>query len=230
VRRIPRGRRAGGGRRLSTIVPLDGGAAWEIDGEIAAAATFERDGDRLMIRTLSDRQEGAGEALVRALAETANVAELVAPDGDKTYRLCGFRERNGEWTLPLDAAPAPSRAFTLTELEGAIRGAWSADTADEPETWSEDNPARNHCDVTSVVVRDFLGGEILIANVVKDGRRLERHAWNRLPSGLEIDLTREQFRKGEQLSAAHPGEPMSVRRSPERYRLFASRVLVALGM
>ena len=83
--------------------------------------------------------------------------------------------------------------------------------------------------MTALVVRDLLRGEILIANVVKNGRRLERHAWNRLPSGVEIDLTREQFGDGEELGPAQPGEPMSLGRMPERYELFASRVRTALA-
>ena len=52
--------------------------------------------------------------------------------------------------------------------------------------------------MTALVVRELLGGEILIATVIPpEGESSERHAWNRLPSGEEVDLTREQFRAGE---------------------------------
>jgi len=70
---------------------------------------------------------------------------------------------------------------------------------------------RGQCDVTSLVVHDIFGGEILAAGVFQDGERVESHMWNRLPGGLELDLTREQFRNGEVI-----GEP-SVRTRPERF-------------
>ncbi len=55
-------------------------------------------------------------------------------------------------------------------------------------------------------------------------------AWNRLPSGLEVDLTREQFRRGEELARPMPGEPIAIARVPERYALFARRVHDHLGL
>jgi hypothetical protein len=42
--------------------------------------------------------------------------------------------------------------------------------------------------VTALVVQDQLGGDLVRARI--DG---ESHYWNRLPSGQELDLTREQF-------------------------------------
>lgn len=103
--------------------------------------------------------------------------------------------------------------FTLTELEQAISQSWSEDTADprEGEQWSLDNPALGQCDVTSLVVHDLLGGELAAADVYLDGQRVEAHMWNRLPRGLEIDLTRDQFRQGEVL-----GEPR-FRPRPQRF-------------
>lgn len=125
---------------------------------------------------------------------------------------------------------------TLTEIERAIRASWSLDTADEDDGWTPDNPARGQCDVTSLVVHDIFGGEILAADVFRDGERVEAHMWNRLPGGLELDLTREQFRGGEVI-----GRP-SVRRRPatfdrdhpryhryEAYLVLAGRVRARLG-
>jgi hypothetical protein len=100
---------------------------------------------------------------------------------------------------------------TLSEIEAAIRASWSLDTADEDDGWTPDNPARGQCDVTSLVVHDMFGGEILAAGVFRDGERVESHMWNRLPGGMEVDLTREQFRNGEVL-----GEP-SVRTRPAHF-------------
>jgi hypothetical protein len=84
--------------------------------------------------------------------------------------------------------------------------------------------------VTALLVRELLGGEILIANVIRAGKRVERHAWNRLASGIEVDLTHSQFHDGEQLAEPHVDEPIALQGAPERYELFASRVRTALGL
>ncbi len=127
--------------------------------------------------------------------------------------------------------------FTLAQLEEAIRGAWSEDTADEDDGWTPENPSRGQCDITTLVVHDLLGGEVLAADVFLDGVRVEAHMWNRLPSGLEVDLTREQFRLGQVV-----GEP-SVRNRPatfdpahpryhryEKYLVLSQRVRATLGL
>jgi hypothetical protein len=101
--------------------------------------------------------------------------------------------------------------FTLAQLEDAIRGAWSEDTADHDNDWNPDNPSCGQCDITTLVVHDLLGGDVLAAGVFLDGVRVESHMWNRLPSGLEVDLTREQFRLGEVI-----GDP-TVRIRPETF-------------
>jgi hypothetical protein len=75
------------------------------------------------------------------------------------------------------------------------------------------------------------GGEVLAADVFRNGEREEAHMWNRLPGGMEVDLTRDQFKNGEVI-----GEP-SVRQRPvqfdpehpryhryEAYLVLASRV------
>src|SRR4029077_16804147 len=111
-----------------------------------------------------------------------------------------------------------------------IRAAWGRETSDDPDEWSLDNPARGQWAVTSLLVRELLGGEILVANVLRDGRRVDRHAWNRLPSGLALDLTREQFTNGEQLGAPRVEEPVLTHRNPERFVTFRARVRAQLGL
>jgi len=115
---------------------------------------------------------------------------------------------------------------TVTELETAIRAAWCRETSDDPDEWTPANPARGQCGVTALVVRDYLGGEILIATVIpEDGSQpTERHGWNRLPSGIEIDFTREQFHARERLGPAAAQEPMVRARAPHRCELLAERV------
>lgn len=100
---------------------------------------------------------------------------------------------------------------TLSEIEAAIRASWSLDTADKDDGWTPDNPSRGQCDVTCLVVHDIFGGDVLAADVYRDGERVEAHMWNRLPGGLELDLTRDQFKNRETI-----GEP-SVRVRPERF-------------
>ena len=127
--------------------------------------------------------------------------------------------------------------FTLAQLEEAIRGAWSEDTASEDNDWTPDNPSCGQCDITTLVVHDLLGGDVLAADVYLDGVRVEAHMWNRLPSGLEVDLTREQFRLGQVI-----GDP-TVRNRPasfdpthpryhryEKYLVLSERVRARLGL
>src|SRR5262249_11613610 len=62
------------------------------------------------------------------------------------------------------------------------------DTAADPDHWSADNPSHGQCAVTALIVQDYFGGALLRAPV--NGTA---HYWNRLASGDEIDLTRQQF-------------------------------------
>ena len=94
--------------------------------------------------------------------------------------------------------------------------------------WSEANPAWGQCASTALVVQDLLGGSLMMADVHgADGTPAGVHYWNRLVGGLELDLTREQFRDGEII-----GEPREVPRPadvtrgrlPGQYRLLSLRV------
>lgn len=66
----------------------------------------------------------------------------------------------------------------------ALRDAWSAETA---SGWSEQNPAKGQCSVTSLLVHDLFGGEIL-----KTATRGGTHFFN-LIDGVRWDLTISQF-------------------------------------
>jgi hypothetical protein len=73
--------------------------------------------------------------------------------------------------------------------------------------------------------------------VFLDGERVEAHMWNRLSSGLEVDLTREQFRLGQVI-----GEPRVGTRPAtfdlahpryhryEQYLVLSARVRATLGL
>lgn len=80
-----------------------------------------------------------------------------------------------------------------TNLIDAIAASWSADTASPPEAWTTANPSKGHCDVTSLVVREIVGGDLKLAQVFRNGGLSEHHYWNVLPDGEELDLTKAQF-------------------------------------
>ncbi|MEV7871786.1 hypothetical protein AB0P17_38080 [Streptomyces sp. NPDC088124] len=121
----------------------------------------------------------------------------------------------------------------LTDIEQAVRDSWSAETC-TPEfrsRWTEENPARDQCGVTAMVLNDLLGGELIRGEVHVDGVRVDYHWWNRLGMGFEIDLTREQFGPEEIVTGgdvvARP--PLAEwRRLHEEYELLRDRVLEKL--
>ena len=88
----------------------------------------------------------------------------------------------------------------MNGLIESVRRAWSSETSADPATWTVDNPASGQCAVTSLVVQDAFGGELLRSTVGGVS-----HYWNRLPDGTELDLTLEQF------GGVRPDEPGEVR-------------------
>ncbi|MEU2511661.1 YunG family protein [Streptomyces syringium] len=122
----------------------------------------------------------------------------------------------------------------LSDIEYAVRSSWSADTC-TPEfrsRWSPDNPARDQCGVTAMVLNDLLGGELIRGEVHVNGERTDYHWWNRLGMGIEIDLTREQFRPEEVITGGIviPRPPVTEWcRLREEYDLLRDRVAEKLG-
>jgi hypothetical protein len=104
--------------------------------------------------------------------------------------------------------------FTLAQLEQAIRDSWAADTADSDNEWSPENPSCGQCDITSLVVHDLLGGDLLGADVYVDDERVEAHMWNRLPTGIEVDLTASS--SDAEKSSQSPSFDREPRQSPTR--------------
>ena len=120
--------------------------------------------------------------------------------------------------------------WTLSEIENAVRASWAADTCSPDdvarEPWSAANPAWGHCDITALLVADLLGGDLVCGEVHHLGTQQGYHWWNRLSSGVEIDLTREQFRRGQEITAARvvPRPPGRPRRRYQEYVLLRDRV------
>lgn len=126
-------------------------------------------------------------------------------------------------------------SITREEIEVAVRAAWARDTCDpvDVDDWSAANPARGQCGTTALTLNDLLGGELLVAEVLRaDGSRQGVHWWNRLPDGTEIDLTREQFASHEVIQqprvVQRPAGPP--KRAAEQYLILKHRVLQALGL
>ena len=193
---------------------------WQQDGQVVAEVRLQRDGDELTVVEF----DGDAAELFEAITQVGTATRLLGDDD--ALRAYGFEERDGRWVRELTPAvdDSAARAVTLGELERAIRESWTREVSEQPEKWSDDNPAYGCCAVTAMVVRDYLGGELVIGGVVKDGARVDRHVWNVLPSGLAVDLSRDQFRDGEQYEAPAPlNEPM-VDGTQERYELLAARV------
>lgn len=128
------------------------------------------------------------------------------------------------------------KPWTLLEIDHALRASWAADTCSPDDLdragWSRDNPAWGHCDITALVVHDLFSGDLVVGDVHSaDGQRQGFHWWNRPSDGVEIDLTREQFRDGQVVSGARvvvrpAAQP---RRRAEEYALLRDRVSGHLG-
>ncbi|CAG9186236.1 YunG family protein [Cupriavidus pampae] len=81
-----------------------------------------------------------------------------------------------------------SRTFaTPLDLYRAISRVWAGDTSSPAGVWSPSNPAQNHCSITSLVVQDHFGGEILTTRTSGG-----THFYN-LIDGKKWDLTVSQF-------------------------------------
>jgi GNAT superfamily N-acetyltransferase len=236
---------------LTALVQADAGSAaadrpppllvgWSEDDRLVGCIGIERVGDReIELKHLfvvdAFRLHGIGRSLVEAVVAGAAVERFRVECGVDVagfFERCGFVRGSGGVLVrevSIEPAPEAAAAVTLADLEAAIRAAWSRDSSADADEWTLDNPSRGQCDATAVVLRAYLGGEILIADVLRDGQRLERHAWNRLPSGLTLDLTRDQFRAGDMLGPPAAQEPLLLGNARERHALLAEQVAAALA-
>lgn len=121
---------------------------------------------------------------------------------------------------------------TLAAIHEAVRAACGADTCspDDLDTWSVDNPTRGHCAVVALVLHDLFGGQLLGAEVHRDGAHVGHHWWNRV-HGIDVDLTREQFAPDEIIKepTVHERPAGGGPRYEDQYRLFRDRFIANLG-
>jgi hypothetical protein len=121
----------------------------------------------------------------------------------------------------------------IETLRPILRAAWGADTCDPHDLpdWHPGNPSRGQCGVTSLVVQDLLGGDLILGEVHTAGAKVGYHYWNRLPDGTEIDLTADQFHPGETVTGGqvqHRPPDAPIRRCRTQYDLLRHRVLEAV--
>ena len=122
--------------------------------------------------------------------------------------------------------------WSLLDLDRALRVSWAADTCspDDLAAWHPLNPAWGHCDITSLIVSDVFGGDLMLGEVRLDGVQHGHHWWNRLPSGVELDLTYEQFQRGQIVTAGRVVQrPPGPLRRWDAYLLLRDRVTEHLG-
>lgn len=75
-------------------------------------------------------------------------------------------------------------SFDADEVQRALRKAWSLSTASK---WTANNPAAGQCNVTSLLIHDLFGGELL-----KTPLPAGDHFYNRI-GGRRYDFTASQF-------------------------------------
>ena len=74
--------------------------------------------------------------------------------------------------------------FDPDEVQGVLRKAWSLATASQ---WTANNPAAGQCNVTSLLIHELFGGDLL-----KTPLPAGDHFYNRI-DGLRYDFTASQF-------------------------------------
>ena len=82
--------------------------------------------------------------------------------------------------------------FELNDVIKALEESWCADTAFNKNDWSPENSARGQCVVSSLVIQDYFGGDLLKYSVAGEGLS-ETHYFNRLSDGRLIDTTEKQY-------------------------------------
>jgi len=121
---------------------------------------------------------------------------------------------------------------TLDELKVAIRSVFAQDTCspDDLPEWSLRNASRGHCAVASLTLYDYLGGQLVCAEVHRDNKCFGYHWWT-IIQGRAVDLTLDQFTPEETV-----GEPWPIERPVGddhfyggQHKIFRRRVAQALA-
>ncbi|WP_423828242.1 YunG family protein [Solimicrobium silvestre] len=113
---------------------------------------------------------------------------------------------------------------TPKDLFRALTQVWVSDTASPPDSLSPQSPAKNHCSVTSLIVQDYFGGEIL-STKTSGGT----HFYNRI-NGIKWDLTVSQFGEPEPYDDMLSSRVLALRdTSDHKYNLLTTRLKECAG-
>jgi len=98
---------------------------------------------------------------------------------------------------------------TLEKLESSLKAAWCRATCWPPmrKDWTKERPEHGQCLVSSLVVSEYYGGSLVMANVKVPG--LEDpvlHFFNRLKGG-DVDTTWVQFPEGRTIAELDLKDP-----------------------
>jgi len=80
----------------------------------------------------------------------------------------------------------------IRRLTEALNASFRQETSSVPGDWTVDNPARGHCVPASLVVQDYLGGDLGRYRVTVNGSR-DMHYFNVLDDGTVVDTTLRQY-------------------------------------
>lgn len=121
-------------------------------------------------------------------------------------------------------ATSPNTFATPLDLYRAIASVWSGDTSSPTQGWSPSNRALNHCSITSLIVQDYFGGEILCTRTSGG-----THFYNVI-EGKKWDLTVSQFNEPIPYDdTASTREAAMADTSPEKYALLTARLREAMS-
>ena len=78
-------------------------------------------------------------------------------------------------------------------LLNALAASWANDSCFDASEWSSDNPALGQCVSSSLVVQDYMGGDLRRYDITLPDGTHEKHYCNLLEDGTEVDTTRKQY-------------------------------------
>jgi len=118
----------------------------------------------------------------------------------------------------------------MTDSLKILQKSWCKETSSDSDNWTEDNPAWGQCAITTVLIQEMFGGEILHSFVYSKGKDYS-HYYNVLPDNSIIDITAIQFDKRAYFDSYDEPNPnidiknyiLSYPETLERYKLLVSR-------
>lgn len=104
---------------------------------------------------------------------------------------------------------------SIQQLLVALQNSWSQETSFTPDEWSPQNPARGQCLVSTLILQDYLGGDLRRYDIKAENFE-ETHYCNVLPGGATLDATAAQYAQPVQLTVT-PINLKSYTTARERY-------------